>query len=662
MRLITRKLWRAFPELDRFDDERCERFVETALRAKWPRLVRGLLSVLAACAVAIASIALAIAISRAWGGVLDHSTLQPLDSIDLLAIGLVIGGLLTGGVVGMLARDQLLRRRVRRFIHVRGKCPQCRYILLGLPVPDSLRLTCPECGHEMEIDPALAEPSNEGGVRRVIRAEEDRWLPKWVTPRMARAMRRGSLTLLILAALTLGGWWGWSEWDVRRQAKLAASERLGFSVVAKLSLELNPPDDGSPDGWALLDAAVEIMKSAELKVESSPDALKDEQNQTVYADYSWLGNAPAPERGVDVVRAAERGAEMARRALQEIAETGGMKSMGDLAAARRAARAWPMVGQGQGAIGLIPMLSGARQLCLLNAGRMSAAQQAGNLPEYLAALRVEITLAWMCEREPLLMTRLVGISIESMLYRRVRKTLMDHPDKRWIDAIVSTLGERPLGSVAASKTIEGERSIVLDTIAFMFSDPQQVQLKVAAMLAAGTSGVPSPAIGTYIANRDIANRLFDKLQEQASKPCCQRDMSFLDSEKVPYLINLFMPGIVRSMRSFDQVAMERAALSIMLAIERYRVDHGSYPKELGSLVPIYLPDIPADAFTGLPLRYVLTDPSTDSQGRGYWLYSIGADKEDNGGKSRPAGSPDQMQVLWNPKQKGYDLIFNDRDR
>jgi ABC-type transport system involved in multi-copper enzyme maturation permease subunit len=63
----------------------------------------------------------------------------------------------------------------------------------------------------------------------------------------------------------------------------------------------------------------------------------------------------------------------------------------------------------------------------------------------------------------------------------------------------------------------------------------------------------------------------------------------------------------------------------MLAAERYRLAHGSWPKSLNDLVPAFLPQVPTDPFDGKPLRVRrLAD--------GVVIYAVGLDGIDNGGK------------------------------
>ena len=48
------------------------------------------------------------------------------------------------------------------------------------------------------------------------------------------------------------------------------------------------------------------------------------------------------------------------------------------------------------------------------------------------------------------------------------------------------------------------------------------------------------------------------------------------------------------------------------------------PNQLSDLVPTFLPVVPSDPFDGKPLRY-------KTLAKGYVVYSVGDDREDNGG-------------------------------
>lgn len=95
-------------------------------------------------------------------------------------------------------------------------------------------------------------------------------------------------------------------------------------------------------------------------------------------------------------------------------------------------------------------------------------------------------------------------------------------------------------------------------------------------------------------------------------------------------------------------ARRRLAIAA-IALERYRLIHGSYPQDLASLAPEVLKGTPIDFMDGNPLRYRLVDP------KAFVLHSVGLDCLDEGGnfavtKARsaypnpdPADGPD---LIW----------------
>lgn len=80
----------------------------------------------------------------------------------------------------------------------------------------------------------------------------------------------------------------------------------------------------------------------------------------------------------------------------------------------------------------------------------------------------------------------------------------------------------------------------------------------------------------------------------------------------------------------NATAIRRASV-VVLAIERHRVATGTEPADLMALVPAYVRAVPRDPFSGQPLRYVRTD-------RGYRVYSVGANRVDDGGAVDVDGS------------------------
>jgi hypothetical protein len=62
-----------------------------------------------------------------------------------------------------------------------------------------------------------------------------------------------------------------------------------------------------------------------------------------------------------------------------------------------------------------------------------------------------------------------------------------------------------------------------------------------------------------------------------------------------------------------------------LNVRAFQLEQGELPADLSQLMPEYLPSLPDDPYSGAPLVYRV-------QGDGYTLYSIGHNRQDDGGR------------------------------
>jgi hypothetical protein len=109
--------------------------------------------------------------------------------------------------------------------------------------------------------------------------------------------------------------------------------------------------------------------------------------------------------------------------------------------------------------------------------------------------------------------------------------------------------------------------------------------------------------------------------------------------------NLFAPFKWHFVLIYQRSRAELRAADVMLALERYRMSHGHWPESVSDLVPAFLSKVPLDPFDAAALRYRKLDD-------GCVVYSIGADKKDDGGDivrtgiaTKPVG--DFGFRLWN---------------
>jgi DNA-directed RNA polymerase subunit RPC12/RpoP len=152
VRIPASKVYRAFPEFDRFDDQRCEAYIAYMNRSpgNYLNAVKIVLALLG-----VVGVLVWVGISVTWG---DHLSrwLRPntprvlLDSMWLVCTGaLVLVGCLVIALGLLSVRDAHMRSVLQR--QLRGvRCQMCSYSLLGMPVMDGV-VQCPECGDKFTI-------------------------------------------------------------------------------------------------------------------------------------------------------------------------------------------------------------------------------------------------------------------------------------------------------------------------------------------------------------------------------------------------------------------------------------------------------------------------------------------------------------------------------
>jgi hypothetical protein len=106
------------------------------------------------------------------------------------------------------------------------------------------------------------------------------------------------------------------------------------------------------------------------------------------------------------------------------------------------------------------------------------------------------------------------------------------------------------------------------------------------------------------------------------------------------ICSMMLPALGRVVTRFAFFEAHRRAALTALAVERYSLEHsGQLPETLAEIVPAYLSAIPSDPFDGKALRFRKFE-------RGFVVYSVGQDREDNGGKERVKSSPKQTDVTF----------------
>jgi hypothetical protein len=198
-----------------------------------------------------------------------------------------------------------------------------------------------------------------------------------------------------------------------------------------------------------------------------------------------------------------------------------------------------------------------------------------------------------------------------------------------------------------------ERYFILDTIAWL------AHLERSGELRAQSRGLPAlpklRVVFGYIDWNEIlrrANALFDlqvtsqtapsratrkqaleAYEQQANAMSARMNWSLwlrpLTEVFSDCILGMSMPSLKSLSQGFEvdraKVALDRMAM----ALEGYRLDHGEFPNDLSEVSSAYLKTMPSDPFADQPFRY-------RRQGKGYILYSVGPNMQDDEGLGQDA--------------------------
>lgn len=666
MRLLTRRIYRAFPELDRYTDEQCSRFVKSARKG-------GLTTLLHTAAI------LATLLPLMGAALLGTTYLYDklgTANIALLRVpwGFEIAWLLASCALfacamsaGLLVRDILLRRRLKFILRTRGACPACQYSLIGLTVSDESMVQCPECGVEIEVDASLAELSTNqhdasvgefgttGRIRRTMTMKTQ--APSWWTPKRKRTAALIALTSIALPATIWGGY----EWWLARQAAAAAADRAAFASRLSAILARPPAQSVSPNR---LEAALSIVDFVEsistAQTQSSPPRLAG----GIDVNFDWLLSEASDERHDAqflVLRAQE--AQRARVALNAYL-AGGLAAKAK--ALTQPGPAWAVAPSSTTASALYAETYGqlARAATLspiLQAWAMVAAES-NNEQDVLAAMEANLALCRILSLASY-PGSVQAIAREYPTLDRVRAMLLAHPGESTVRALAAML-DRQKFDIDTAALVEGHRLASLDDIASLFESVENARFGIYSTRWAGYREAITPfrfRLGTYEENKEALNAEMDSYARYfALSPKTRAITPASPSHSGLLLVDFVVSrNLEFASRQIDAMRLEHTALRTMIALEEFRLASGSYPQTLDELVPKYLSQLPMDQWAPGPLQYlpIPGKPNRSFEPRLYTLYSVGPDTKDDGGQPTPGDLYRTGQFA--PGDIVYTSPFND---
>lgn len=607
MRLVRRKIHRAIPELDGFDDAQAARFVRT-VNASWRRRVGRwaavgvtLLTLLPAAVVGAVLLADWLDARAMFGATIGY---VGWGVLLVLACGV--------GLVGALVvRDRLLRRSVRRVIARCGLCVACRYSLLGLPVGDDLRLTCPECGRAATVDPAMGElevDATGGPVYRHLMARDDADVVARRRRRHRRFLKWSAVSVasgLALLAAASGAWW----WHLNRQAERARADRNTRSVVEGLRgamWEHGPEPDSAEQYCRVTDVLLELRTLERRLSELSEHRNARAQSFGMSADFvDPLFDAKSFDKnnGEGSHAAAQR---YVLAVLREGRESGLLDRMGATLSQGAPLAELQTDWEQPFFTLLLPDLGLSRSMARANAARMVVALHAGDQREYVAALEQSLYLAQVVERDGLLIDQLVGYAIRSLVYNKVQEHCSHYRDAAWTRAVLDAVVRRA-DSPGLWRSLEVEEAGAIDAVQWMYARPGRVlraHLGMSSEFNQWFMPGPGPTwLGSYDGNVRAIRTHFAVFIASARQPPWKRTPAPTAATGYP-IVDVILPAAGKSLSAEDRMRSDRGWCVATLGAQVCRQTTGSPPASVHQGYPyVARPELLIDPSCGTPYGF-----------------------------------------------------------
>jgi hypothetical protein len=239
---------------------------------------------------------------------------------------------------------------------------------------------------------------------------------------------------------------------------------------------------------------------------------------------------------------------------------------------------------------------------------------------------------------------------ERYLFLNCAQVLVDHglnhigPMIDYLDSLGDGPTGRPLGDLPALK----DRSIRFDAVANVgnpWFDRLAAALRMPTWLQTVSALEAFDADQTQFTGDTQAALVYSLLLNPSS------DLS----EPIGKLLLLMtLPAARDAAEAEARTAQHFELTRLGFLLAAFRADKGRYPLQLSELAPKYLPQVPADLFTGGPLAY-------RPQPNGYLLYSFGPNGRDDGGlrhedRTKGVNEVSDDVVVRIPIQPDYRLM------
>ncbi|MFM9996639.1 MAG: hypothetical protein ACKVU4_12675 [Phycisphaerales bacterium] len=500
------------------------------------------------------------------------------------------------------------------------------------------------------------------------------------SPPLRKPWYRPRNIILAVIALVLG-WLGWAIY-------YSFSAEPGRSIdharlLSELVEEYMPGEPGDADAWPLLLETFDREEAARALVWADREDWKG-----VALNYSELGGEPYTRADdgtpmLDTTRTWADAQARLRDAQRVLREQGVFDLLARLASQTRAIRPIRPDGRGRLFFMMIPELSKMRNLARMQRDRMVIAAESGDWADLAAAYDQTLALARIAGGQGWLIDYLVGVAIEQLAHHHMSASLVQSPptDAAIIRAMLDALDRQTQPPVELA--LRGERVLLGDSIQWLHTDNGRGSGRLLfadfqrAMTVSG--GAARTGVLTALGNTRLGNiagfafaskaqtikkadEYFEGILRLAREPLTNRTAEVFDAatfeSTIPgryIMLKTFLPAVSSTLRSDELIRVRRAGTRALLHVDLFRIEHARPPESLDELAAGIAPELLIDPLNAKRFGYrKLAAP--DQFGRTYLLYSIGADREDNGGKPNI-----QLNIasLQPGKAPGTDFVFNE---
>lgn len=636
MRIPASKVYRAFPELDKFSDEQCANFVRAADRHRHGRAIRLVLQFLISGVVFAALGGGMVAIANVWR---LGSTMNPSggDPYMVWAGLFMLVAFFGTGFTWLVTKDILLRRSIRKVMDDRGTCPVCRYGLTGLPVTADGRVICPECGHAIAADTSLGEiqPDGSGQVRFIPSADARPVIKPFIGKETKRKIIRwiiwGPVSIIVLLAILAGSYEGFIRWQASQASKgrITAADLERFSAKAQGA---QPHDDNAATAFA---AAIRFMEAFETELNETK--YPNRQMMPWYANFTVIYD-PAAYNTFWQSEGPETQKSYAAELLNGWSRAGALDRLLAASKHRAAVRGYTQMPGLPLAWSFYNDQWKTYRVSSAIAAWMAQAEQRGDDATWLMALEVNLALSRVNAMQPTLWEHTQATAMDMLTLDRIHNMIAAKPGGTWAVPALDAWKRQdytPNPQVA----FDGELLLSRDMVCWFFEQPNRTRFGKYSAGPEFSGGGPwlSPPqgrLGTLAENERVVR---DAITAQAALAAMDPYLRPPASPWTPsplFVANAAFPMLVNAVPNADRHRCIRRAIAMLLALERHRVETGRYPESLLILVSAQrIPYLP-DPWTGKPFIY-----RVNPDGLGYILYSTGPDGQDNGGFTPTDASP-----------------------